>query len=371
MAQSYRPAQPLPNLNRIDQLWTAYISLEYGPRGEKPHRMTHIFISYSSKDRARAAAVAHALEDDGHDVWWDRDLLGGQSFDRVIHQALTDAQVVIVLWSENSIKSDWVKDEASLGKQRQCLLPVLIDDVNIPLGFGRIHSERLIDWDGDKDDPQYRDLIEAVAAQKTGDPPPAPTRRPRRKKRRLWVYGAIAGVLILIAAVYSQGIYGAFTRDYCDAPGFPKSPGQVAYRVQIQTADRTIAGTDSDIYLSIKGAEGTTERQHLNPWVPIFLSFEKGADDCLSYWASDVGAPVSVMIDSVKDGLHDFSPDWFPEFIAIQKDDVWYTSGINREIKPGKGITVTLARDDDYVDFRREISRGSGGRTRARRFFRA
>ena len=86
--------------------------------------------------------------------------------------------------------------------------------------------------------------------------------------------------------------------------------------------------------------------------MPIFLSFEKGAEDCLSYWTADVGAPESVTIKTVKDGFHDFSPGWFPQFIAVQKDDVWYTSGVNQEIKPGQDRKVTLARDDDYVDFR-------------------
>ena len=56
---------------------------------------------------------------------------------------------VLVIWSESSIASDWVKDEASVGKMHETLLAVAIDGVNPPLGFRQlqtVHIERTSDW---------------------------------------------------------------------------------------------------------------------------------------------------------------------------------------------------------------------------------
>jgi hypothetical protein len=41
-----------------------------------------------------------------------------------------------------------VREEADEGRKRGVLIPVLIDDVRPPLGFGRIQAARMIEWDG-------------------------------------------------------------------------------------------------------------------------------------------------------------------------------------------------------------------------------
>src|SRR5262249_46783184 len=65
-------------------------------------------------------------------------------FDKAIEQALETARCVIVLWSKASVSSNWVKDEAHEGAKRRILVPVLIDEVQIPIGFRRIHAVRLV-----------------------------------------------------------------------------------------------------------------------------------------------------------------------------------------------------------------------------------
>src|SRR3954469_17095979 len=103
--------------------------------------MADILISYASVDRPFAHRLAEALEAFGWSVWWDhRNLRGGQHFDRVIEEAISDAGVVIVVWSQNSIESGWVRDEAALALEMEKLLPLRIDMARLPMRFRNIHT---------------------------------------------------------------------------------------------------------------------------------------------------------------------------------------------------------------------------------------
>ena len=124
--------------------------------------MSEIFLSYKSEDRPRAKIIAEALEQQGYSVWWDMTIPPGKTFDEVIEKALDSAKCVVVLWSRKSVLSDWVKEEASVAVKRRILLPVLIDDVKIPIGFKRIQAARLIDWQGTLPNPEFDLLLKSV-----------------------------------------------------------------------------------------------------------------------------------------------------------------------------------------------------------------
>lgn len=126
--------------------------------------MSDIFISYSREDRGKANDIAEALKKQGFSVWWDRSILPGERFGTVIEEALDAAKCVIVLWSKISVSSDWVEAEASEGKQRGILIPVLIErDVKIPLPFRRTHAADLRDWEGKLPHLGFDNLLKAVA----------------------------------------------------------------------------------------------------------------------------------------------------------------------------------------------------------------
>ena len=116
--------------------------------------MTNVFVSYSRTDRPRAEQLAHALEVEGLSVWWDTKVPLGKTVDRVIRKALDKASCIIVLWSAASVESAWVKDEARVGLHRGVLVPVRIDDVPIPLGFGGSQTANLVGWEGDPSHPE-------------------------------------------------------------------------------------------------------------------------------------------------------------------------------------------------------------------------
>jgi TIR domain-containing protein len=112
--------------------------------------VSDIFVSYASADRDRARAIAQALTEHGWSVWWDRTIPPGKQFDEVIEEALDAARCVVVLWSKASVASTWVKTEAAEAMRRKILVPVLIEDVKIPLEFRRLQAADLSHWNGEK-----------------------------------------------------------------------------------------------------------------------------------------------------------------------------------------------------------------------------
>ena len=94
-----------------------------------------IFFSYAREDEARVAAVVAALEARGWSVFWDRRIPAGQTWRSHIGRALEQARCVVVAWSEHSIQSDFVIEEADEVKRRNILVPVLLDRSSAA-GFG-------------------------------------------------------------------------------------------------------------------------------------------------------------------------------------------------------------------------------------------
>jgi hypothetical protein len=166
-----------------------------------------VFLSYAREDHERARDVATALEQSGWSVWWDRKIITGETFDQTIERELESAKSVVVLWSNTSVASEWVKNEAAAAAERQVLVPALIDDVKIPLEFRRRQTANLIEWDGDQSNEGFQALREGVASR-VGTAavlrePPAPPLRSRRVVR----WPRWASVVAVIGVVAAVGMY--------------------------------------------------------------------------------------------------------------------------------------------------------------------
>jgi hypothetical protein len=106
--------------------------------------MADVFISYSQKDRDVAQGLADFLDDCGYDVWWDYELIGGVQFRNKIKEELTKAKSAIVIWTPNSVESDWVIEEADEAKQGHKLIATRVDGFDyraIPLGFRSLQTD--------------------------------------------------------------------------------------------------------------------------------------------------------------------------------------------------------------------------------------
>jgi TIR domain len=126
--------------------------------------MSDIFISYKREEQAMARNLANALESEGWSVWWDPKLRAGEHFDDVIEKALNEAKCVIVSWSKRFVESLYVKDEAMYALDHDKLIRVAIENVSLPFMFRGVHTLSLLGWDGSKDFPEFRKLVDDISA---------------------------------------------------------------------------------------------------------------------------------------------------------------------------------------------------------------
>lgn len=137
--------------------------------------MPDIFLSYSREDLQRASQISHALEAAGYDIWWDNDLTAGDRFRSTIQGKLHAAKYVIVLWSQHSVKSDWVQAESSFAHEKNKLIPVLLEPIELPLPFNELQSVDFQNWEGDIDELCFQRLllsIRAIPQSPESDPQP-------------------------------------------------------------------------------------------------------------------------------------------------------------------------------------------------------
>jgi tetratricopeptide (TPR) repeat protein len=161
--------------------------------------MADIFISYASEDRNRVRPLAEALIARGFNVWWDRSLAAGQDYTAIIEKELNDAKAVIVVWTQSSANSTFVRDEAGRARDEGRLVPVMLDNVQIPLGFGAFQAEDFTRWNGGANAPQMQLLVEVLSAKLSGRE--VNTSEIERRRRKLGMRVRIVSVLTVIALI--------------------------------------------------------------------------------------------------------------------------------------------------------------------------
>lgn len=165
--------------------------------------MADIFISYANQDRERAGKLAVAFGAMGWSVWWDGRIIVGQAFDETIERELASAKSVVVLWSKDSITSEWVKNEAAVGARRGILVPAMLDRVQLPLEFSRKQTADLTGWNGDPSHSGFQAVCEGISAILGGSSNLRLRPAPSTRRSRRWIG---TGIAILIFGV-GYGIY--------------------------------------------------------------------------------------------------------------------------------------------------------------------
>lgn len=124
--------------------------------------MSDIFLSYSKPDLERLRPLVKVLEAQGWTVFWDRKIPVGKSWRSFIRQEIQNCLCMVVVWSEDSVKSEWVMEEAEEGKSRHILFPASLDNTKPPFGFGTLQVADLTGWKGKGNHSGFKLLVDEL-----------------------------------------------------------------------------------------------------------------------------------------------------------------------------------------------------------------
>lgn len=130
-----------------------------------------VFISYAHDNKTEVAEITRYLRAHEINIWWDDDILPGDPWREQIQASLENCQAVLTLWTEQSVESKSVIEEAEAGKRRGKLLHAKLDSTPLPYGFGEVQYADLTDWDRQSDGPERLRLIEALRQKLDPDAP--------------------------------------------------------------------------------------------------------------------------------------------------------------------------------------------------------
>src|SRR3954451_2266211 len=142
--------------------------------------MSDVFISYARADEEQAKRVADALRTDGYAVWRDDELPAHRAYADVIEVRLKPADAVVVLWSADAAKSQWVRAEPDAARSAGNLIQPSLNGSIPPLPFNQIQCADLNGWSGEADSAGWRKLlgsVEALAPKVVAESSARPRRR--------------------------------------------------------------------------------------------------------------------------------------------------------------------------------------------------
>lgn len=98
--------------------------------------MVHdVFISYSTKDKVIADAICHILEENKIKCWIaPRDITSGKQYADEIVDAIKNAKIIVLVFSENAQASQFVKNEIKLAFSNSKPVISYVIDQSLPEG---------------------------------------------------------------------------------------------------------------------------------------------------------------------------------------------------------------------------------------------
>ncbi len=165
--------------------------------------MSHIFISYSHKDKAYVHKLQEALQKEGFEVWIDDRIDYGEEWPAEIEWRLDNCEAFIVVVSSNAKKSKWVQNEVRRAERKGLpMFPLLLE------GEPWLFIETIQWFDVAKgkipDEKFFRRLANFANRNRpvvAEEPKPVPVQKsPRKWDTR--IIAAIAGVVIIFTAIF-------------------------------------------------------------------------------------------------------------------------------------------------------------------------
>ncbi len=125
--------------------------------------MSHVFISYARPDEPLATRIADSLKAAGYEVWRDDELPAHRAYADVIEERIKGASAVVVLWSADAVKSQWVRAEADSARSALTLIQTTLDGTIPPMPFNQIQCADLKGWDGRHSAAGWKTLLASIA----------------------------------------------------------------------------------------------------------------------------------------------------------------------------------------------------------------
>ncbi|MBP3762583.1 MAG: toll/interleukin-1 receptor domain-containing protein [Bacteroidales bacterium] len=156
-----------------------------------------IFISYSTLDRDIAYKIVQYLESNGHPCWIaPRNIASGMDYTDVINDAIQNCSALLLVFSEHSEKSQFVKKElATAVSYNKTILPFKISQVELKGGF--LFMLTNVQWIDATSRPEskFPQIIDGLSGKMSADDIPTTPEPPRRK------WGLVASLASLAAVV--------------------------------------------------------------------------------------------------------------------------------------------------------------------------
>jgi TolB-like protein len=331
--------------------------------------VSEIFISYSRSTEPQARRIAEALQALGYSVWRDDQLLPHRPYLDDTQERLQQAKAVLVLWSKEAVKSEWVRSEANQARSRRTIVQASIDGALLPMPFDQIQCANLAGWRGGPSHPEWRKVVASIAELVGRETPAAPPAlKPLRRRR--WVWIAAAGALAVLAAAGLWALRGnlplaATPAERVAVLPFTVEGGDPALRGFADgLLDETLGALSGDHVqalsredgVAMRGASAEATAKRLGVGLILDGAVRKTGDDL----------KVRVYLNDAKDHTTLWSKDFerpadqadaMQAQVAARAADVTHTALVARTEAGGPTDASTVS---DFVEATDEMSNGGG-----------
>jgi hypothetical protein len=104
------------------------------------------------------------LREQGYSVWFDESLPAHRAYSEVIAEKLDSAAAVLVLWSEDAVRSQWVRSEANRARETGRLVQAGLDAAQLPMPFDQVQCADLSKWRGRNSHAGWRQVSGSIEA---------------------------------------------------------------------------------------------------------------------------------------------------------------------------------------------------------------
>ena len=196
----------------------------------------HVFLSYARSSEEQAGFAERALRDAGYVVWRDSELPAHLSYAEVIEERLKSAKAVLVLWSAEGAKSQWVRAEADAAREMGTLVQSSVDGTVPPIPFNQIQCANLKGWTGESDHAGWRKLHSSIVA--LAGHVEAPTKASAKKRASsicVLPFQNMSGDAV--PDYFSDGLSEDITSDLAKVPALSVIPRKTAFAFKGQEVD--------------------------------------------------------------------------------------------------------------------------------------